>query len=140
MGLSIKNVCPYIFNFVSTDAFIFYYSNVTFASIGQILKNVFPSLTFISFPSKFVLFQFISNILSFKLSSIFILEITLLISLFILSVIYNAVIAQIQQSLINGMINIPLLTFQELFKTLLTVYLVLGLGVGALGSAITMKK
>ena len=66
--------------------------------------------------------------------------ISVLISLLILSVIYNAVIAQIQQSLINGMINIPLLTFQELFKTLLTVYLVLGLGVGALGSAISMKK
>ena len=66
--------------------------------------------------------------------------ISVLISLLILSVIYNAVIAQIQQSLINGMINIPLLTFQELFKTLLAVYLVLGLGVGALGSAISMKK
>ena len=66
--------------------------------------------------------------------------ISVLISLLILSVIYNAVIAQIQQSLINGMINIPLLTFQELFKTLVTVYLVLGLGVGALGSAISMKK
>ena len=66
--------------------------------------------------------------------------ISVLISLLILSVIYNAVIAQIQQSLINGMINIPLLTFQELFKTLLTVYLVLGLGVGALGSAISMKQ
>lgn len=66
--------------------------------------------------------------------------ISVLISLLILSVIYNAVIAQIQQSLINGMINIPLLTFQELFKTLLTVYLVLGLGVGALGSAISMKN
>lgn len=66
--------------------------------------------------------------------------ISVLISLLILSVIYNAVIAQIQQSLINRMINIPLLTFQELFKTLLTVYLVLGLGVGALGSAISMKK
>ena len=39
--------------------------------------------------------------------------ISVLISLLILSVIYNAVIAQIQQSLINGMINIPLLTFQE---------------------------
>ena len=38
------------------------------------------------------------------------------------------------------MINIPLLTFKELFKTLLIVYLILGLGVGALGSAISMKK
>lgn len=66
--------------------------------------------------------------------------ISVLISLVVLAFIYNAVIAQIQQSLINGMINIPLLTFQELFKTLLTVYLILGIGVGALGSAISMKK
>lgn len=61
--LSIKNVCPYIFNFVSTDAFIFYYSNVTFASIGQILKNVFPSLTSISFPFKslYIVCDFLSD-------------------------------------------------------------------------------
>ena len=76
----------------------------------------------------------------FMVEGVLIGLISVLISLLILSVIYNAVIAQIQQSLINGMINIPLLTFQELFKTLLTVYLVLGLGVGALGSAISMKK
>ena len=76
----------------------------------------------------------------FMVEGMLIWLISVLISLLILSVIYNAVIAQIQQSLINGMINIPLLTFQELFKTLLTVYLVLGLGVGALGSAISMKK
>ena len=66
--------------------------------------------------------------------------ISVLISLVILAFAYNAVTAQIQQSLINSMINIPLLTFQELFKTLLIVYLVLGIGIGALGSAISMKK
>ncbi len=66
--------------------------------------------------------------------------ISVLISLLILSFSYNAVVAQIQQSLINNMINIPLLTFNELFKTLLIVYLVLGIGIGALGSAISMKK
>ena len=66
--------------------------------------------------------------------------ISVLISLLILAFSYNAVVTQIQQSLINSMINIPLLTFQELFKTLLIVYLVLGIGIGALGSAISMKK
>ena len=66
--------------------------------------------------------------------------ISVLISLLILAFSYNAVVTQIQQSLINSMINIPLLTFKELFKTLLIVYLVLGIGIGALGSAISMKK
>ena len=34
----------------------------------------------------------------------------------------------------------PLLTIQEMFVPLLIVYLVLGLGIGALGSAISMRK
>ena len=76
----------------------------------------------------------------FMVECIIIGLISVLISLVILAFAYNAVTAQIQQSLINSMINIPLLTFQELFKTLLIVYLVLGIGIGALGSAISMKK
>ena len=66
--------------------------------------------------------------------------ISVLISLLILAFSYNAVITQIEQSLINNRLNIPLLTFPELFHTLLIVYLVLGIGIGALGSAISMKK
>lgn len=66
--------------------------------------------------------------------------ISVLISLLILAFSYNAVITQIEQSLINNRLNIPLLTFSELFQTLLIVYLVLGIGIGALGSAISMKK
>ena len=66
--------------------------------------------------------------------------ISVLISLLILAFSYNAVITQIEQSLINNRLNIPLLTFPELFQTLLIVYLVLGIGIGALGSAISMKK
>ena len=66
--------------------------------------------------------------------------ISVLISLIILAFSYNAVITQIQQSLINSRLNIPLLTFNELFQTLLIVYLALGIGIGALGSAISMKK
>ena len=66
--------------------------------------------------------------------------ISVLISLLILAFSYNAVITQIEQSLINNRLNIPLLTFSELFQTLLIVYLVLGIGIGALGSAISMRK
>lgn len=68
--------------------------------------------------------------------------ISVLISILILSGCYNAVLNQIAQSLANARLglDIPLLTFQELFKTLLLVYLALGIGIGALGSAISMKK
>ncbi|MGN1269620.1 MAG: permease-like cell division protein FtsX [Clostridia bacterium] len=66
--------------------------------------------------------------------------ISVLLSLLILGGCYNIIIAQIEQAIVNIKLDIPLLTFQELFKTLLIVYLVLGLGIGALGSAISMKK
>ncbi len=65
--------------------------------------------------------------------------ISVLISALILGSCYNFVINKIEQALIN-MINIPLLTLQDVFGTLIIVYLALGIGIGALGSAISMKK
>lgn len=66
--------------------------------------------------------------------------ISVLVSMLILGGCYNGIINQIQQVLLDGRLQIPLLTFKELFNILLTVYLLLGIGVGALGSAISMKK
>ena len=66
--------------------------------------------------------------------------ISVLLSLLVLGGCYNVIITEVEQAMINVKLDIPLLTFQELFKTLLTVYLVLGLGIGALGSAISMKR
>ena len=66
--------------------------------------------------------------------------ISVLFSLLVLGGCYNVIITGVEQAMVNVKLDIPLLTFQELFKTLLTVYLVLGLGIGALGSAISMKK
>lgn len=66
--------------------------------------------------------------------------ISVLISLAILCPCYTAVAGKIEESLIAVRVNMPLLTLQEMFVPLLIVYLVLGLGIGALGSAISMKK
>lgn len=66
--------------------------------------------------------------------------ISVLISMAILCPCYNAVATKIEESLIAVRVNMPLLTIQEMFVPLLIVYLVLGLGIGALGSAISMRK
>ena len=66
--------------------------------------------------------------------------ISVLISVLILGGCYNAVATQIEQALIDARIEIPLLDFQSMFSTLMIVYLVLGIGIGAIGSAISMRK
>lgn len=66
--------------------------------------------------------------------------ISVLVSLAILCPCYTAIAGKIEESLISIRVNMPLLTLQEMFVPLLIVYLVLGLGIGALGSAISMKK
>ena len=66
--------------------------------------------------------------------------ISVLISLIILGGCYNAVATKIEQALIDVTVNIPLLNLQEMFPTLITVYLILGIGIGAIGSAISMRK
>jgi len=66
--------------------------------------------------------------------------ISVLISLLVLGGCYNAVATKIEQALIDVTVNIPLLSLQEMFSTLITVYLILGLGIGAIGSAISMRK
>ena len=66
--------------------------------------------------------------------------IAVLISLVIISGSYNVIITKAEQFLIEGRINIPLLSLQDIFTPILVVFLVLGIGIGALGSAISMRK
>ena len=66
--------------------------------------------------------------------------ISVLISLAVLCPCYSAIATKIEEALIAVRVNMPLLTLQEMFMPLLIVYLVLGLGIGALGSAISMRK
>lgn len=61
-----------------------------------------------------------------------------LLSVFLLGVAYNYVAGQA-----TGMvetIQINLLQFSDTFNTLILTYLVLGIGIGTIGSAISMRK
>lgn len=66
--------------------------------------------------------------------------ISVLISLLILCPCYTGIATKIEESLIAVKLNMPLLSIQEMFVPLIIVYLILGLGIGALGSAISMRK
>ena len=66
--------------------------------------------------------------------------ISVLISMGILGFAYNVVADKINVAMLNVRVDIPLLTFDEMFSTLLIVYIVLGIGIGAIGSAISMKR
>lgn len=53
---------------------------------------------------------------------------------------YTLIVGKIAVALSNIKINISLLTFKELYKLILCVYMALGIGIGVLGSSISMRK
>ncbi len=63
-----------------------------------------------------------------------------MISILILGLGYNFVIEKIMETSITSMISITLLPFSEIFNLVIIVYLALGIGIGALGSVISMRK
>lgn len=63
-----------------------------------------------------------------------------MISILILGIAYNFVTDKILESAINSMINIQLLSFTEIFTLVIVVYLTLGIGIGVIGSMISMRK
>ncbi len=63
-----------------------------------------------------------------------------LITLCIVGLLYNAIIEKIEASMILQQMQVSLLQFQDLSKYILIVYGALGIGIGALGSSISMKK
>jgi len=67
--------------------------------------------------------------------------ISAVISMLLLGGAYNVVSTQIEQALVSLRgAEVLLLPMSDMFGTLIIVYLVLGLGIGALGSAISMRK
>lgn len=66
--------------------------------------------------------------------------ISAIITLVILGVSYNAVMSGIGESVLIQEIGIGLLSFSEMFYLVLAVYLILGVGIGVLGSTISMRK
>ncbi len=62
------------------------------------------------------------------------------ISILVLGFTYNIISEKIIVSLSEVRVSLNLLTFSNMFSLLILVYLVLGIGIGTIGSAISMKK
>lgn len=74
----------------------------------------------------------------FMVEGIIIGVLSALLSIFLLGIAYNYVSGQASGSI--EMINISLLQFSDMFNTLVITYLILGIGIGTIGSAISMRK
>ena len=76
----------------------------------------------------------------FIVEGIIIGVISAVITLVILGLAYNAVMGKIGDSILIQEMGLGLLSFSDMFSLVLTVYLVLGVGIGVLGSTISMRK
>ena len=63
-----------------------------------------------------------------------------LITVLFLGLAYNFVAGQVTATEITEKIQISLLQFSDVFNILMITYLILGTGIGAIGSAISMRK
>ena len=66
--------------------------------------------------------------------------ISAMISVLILGLLYNYAAGEILKSSITNMVSIGLLSFSEIFPLIITVYLGIGIGIGVIGSIISMKR
>ena len=76
----------------------------------------------------------------FMVEGIIIGIVAALISILLVGVMYNFVSAKIMQSSVTHLINITLLGFSDMFTLIIIVYVLLGIGIGIIGSAISMRK
>lgn len=63
-----------------------------------------------------------------------------LIAILIVGLIYNGMIPNLEQSEVVQKLEITFVTFSDMFKLLIMVYLILGIGIGVIGSSISMRK
>ena len=63
-----------------------------------------------------------------------------MLSIGFISLIYDVIAGKIMASQLMGVMGISLLTFTEIFNLIFMVYLILGIGIGVLGSVVSMKK
>jgi cell division transport system permease protein len=76
----------------------------------------------------------------FLVEGIIIGIIAAVLTLLIVGVLYDVVIQNIETSLILQQMQITLLKFTDLAKPISIVYIALGVGVGIIGSSMSMKK
>ena len=63
-----------------------------------------------------------------------------LISVLLIGISYNALANKIMDSSITNVINFSLLSFNDLFSSIIIVFLALGIGIGIIGSSMSMRK
>ena len=63
-----------------------------------------------------------------------------MISVLLIGLSYNVIAEKLLTSSISELVSFQLLGFNELFNLIVIVYLVLGVGVGVLGSVISMRR
>ena len=63
-----------------------------------------------------------------------------MIAILVVGGIYNGAIPNLEQSEIVKKLEITFVTFADMFRLLIVVYLILGIGIGVIGSSISMKK
>ena len=66
--------------------------------------------------------------------------ILLIVTLVILGFTYNFIVEKLITSSMVTTLQISLLTFSDMLSMLFIVYIIMGIGIGAIGSAISMKK
>ena len=63
-----------------------------------------------------------------------------IISILIVGFAYNLIAENLMKSEFMQLINMSLVTFSDMFNSIILVYMLLGIGIGALGSIISMRK
>ena len=63
-----------------------------------------------------------------------------IISITIVGIAYNFIVQSVVNSVFMRAININLVTFSDMLNSIIIVYMLLGIGIGALGSIISMRK
>ena len=76
----------------------------------------------------------------FIIEGIIIRIIAAMISILILGGTYTLLVNKIMESEVTSMISITLLPFADIFELVIAVYLALGIGIGTLGSIISMRR
>lgn len=76
----------------------------------------------------------------FMVEGIIIGIVAALLSVLLLGLAYNVVAGQVASTQIEDLVQLQLLDFSDMFNLLMVIYLVLGIGIGTIGSAISMRK
>ena len=76
----------------------------------------------------------------FIVEGILIGVISALVSILIIGLMYNGMIPNLEQSPVVKELEITFVTFANMFQLLIIVYVILGIGIGVIGSSISMRK